>query len=62
MMIVLIFVLPRLQSSLHPGNGGNPGLMPMTWIIECAWCFILPVWDGSLSVIGYIPSALESEL
>ncbi len=23
--IVLIFVLPRLTSSLHPGNGGNPG-------------------------------------
>ncbi len=25
MMVVLIFVLPRLQDSLHPGNGGNPG-------------------------------------
>ncbi|MFA6276110.1 MAG: cytochrome c biogenesis protein CcsA [Pedobacter sp.] len=25
MMVVLLFVLPRLQSSLHPGNGGNPG-------------------------------------
>ncbi len=25
LMIVLLFVLPRLQSSLHPGNGGNPG-------------------------------------
>lgn len=24
-MIVLIFVLPRMTSSLHPGNGGNPG-------------------------------------
>lgn len=23
--IVLIFVLPRLTASLHPGNGGNPG-------------------------------------
>jgi heme exporter protein C len=22
---VLIFVLPRLTDSLHPGNGGNPG-------------------------------------
>jgi heme exporter protein C len=21
----LIFVLPRLTDSLHPGNGGNPG-------------------------------------
>ncbi|WMJ71705.1 cytochrome c biogenesis protein CcsA [Cytophagaceae bacterium ABcell3] len=24
-LIALIFVLPRLQDSLHPGNGGNPG-------------------------------------
>lgn len=24
-MIVLIFILPRMTDSLHPGNGGNPG-------------------------------------
>jgi heme exporter protein C len=24
MMMVFIFVLPRLTDSLHPGNGGNP--------------------------------------
>jgi heme exporter protein C len=24
-MIPLIFVIPRLTSSMHPGNGGNPG-------------------------------------
>lgn len=24
-MIVLLFVLPRMTDSLHPGNGGNPG-------------------------------------
>lgn len=24
-MIALIFVLPRMTDSLHPGNGGNPG-------------------------------------
>jgi heme exporter protein C len=23
--MVLIFVIPRLTDSLHPGNGGNPG-------------------------------------
>ena len=23
-MLVLIFILPRLTDSLHPGNGGNP--------------------------------------
>lgn len=25
MMIVFIMILPRMQDSLHPGNGGNPG-------------------------------------
>ena len=25
MLIPLLFVLPRLTDSLHPGNGGNPG-------------------------------------
>ena len=24
-MLVLLFILPRLTDSLHPGNGGNPG-------------------------------------
>ncbi len=24
-MIVLLFILPRMTDSLHPGNGGNPG-------------------------------------
>ena len=24
-MIPLIFIIPRLTSSLHPGSGGNPG-------------------------------------
>jgi heme exporter protein C len=23
--VVLVFILPRLTDSLHPGNGGNPG-------------------------------------
>lgn len=25
MMIALLFILPRMKDSLHPGNGGNPG-------------------------------------
>jgi heme exporter protein C len=25
-MIPLVFVIPRLTDSLHPGNGGNPAL------------------------------------
>ena len=25
MLIPLIFILPRMTDSLHPGSGGNPG-------------------------------------
>jgi heme exporter protein C len=28
MLIPLIFILPRMVDSLHPGNGGNPGFKP----------------------------------
>ena len=28
MMIPLIFILPRMVDSLHPGNGGNPAFKP----------------------------------
>jgi len=24
MMILFVFILPRMTDSLHPGNGGNP--------------------------------------
>jgi len=24
MMLIFVFILPRMTSSLHPGNGGNP--------------------------------------
>ncbi|MFD1816292.1 heme exporter protein C [Pseudarcicella hirudinis] len=27
--MVLIWILPRMTDSLHPGNGGNPGFKPM---------------------------------
>jgi len=27
-IIPLIFILPRIKDSLHPGNGGNPGFKP----------------------------------
>jgi heme exporter protein C len=38
--IPLIFILPRLTDSLHPGNGGNPGLKPMDT-------------DGSMRLVFY---------
>lgn len=50
-MIVLLFVLPRLTDSLHPGNGGNPAFGSdmdakmrvvfypacIGWILICIW-------------------------
>jgi heme exporter protein C len=29
LLIPLLIILPRMNDSLHPGNGGNPGFKPM---------------------------------
>ncbi len=52
MMIVLIFVLPRLKDSLHPGNGGNPGFnmydldsrMRMVFYPACLGWILIGYW------------------
>lgn len=52
MMVVLLFVLPRLQSSLHPGNGGNPGFntydldmrMRLVFYPACLGWIIIGYW------------------
>ncbi|MDQ7949333.1 MAG: cytochrome c biogenesis protein CcsA [Pedobacter sp.] len=52
MMIVLVFVLPRLQASLHPGNGGNPGFntydldsrMRMVFYPACMGWIVIGYW------------------
>ncbi len=56
-MVVLLFILPRMTDSLHPGNGGNPGfntkdmapeLRPVFypavfgWILTSTW--IATIW------------------
>ncbi len=56
MMIVLLFVLPRLQASLHPGNGGNPGFnsydldarMRMVFYPACLGWIIIGYWVYSI--------------
>lgn len=54
----LLFVLPRLTDSLHPGNGGNPGfnaydldskLRPVFYPAVLAWTF-LGFWITSLKI------------
>ena len=55
-MIVLIFILPRMTDSLHPGSGGNPGfnkydldsrMRLVLYPAFLAWSF-LAIWIASL--------------
>lgn len=56
MMVVLLFVLPRLQDSLHPGNGGNPGFnsydldknMRMVFYPACLGWILIGYWVYTL--------------
>lgn len=56
--VVLIFVLPRLTDSLHPGNGGNPGFnsydldnrMRMVFYPAVIGWIVLGVWVSLLRV------------
>jgi len=56
MMVVLLFVLPRLKDSLHPGNGGNPGFnsydldsrMRMVFYPACLGWILIGYWVYSI--------------
>lgn len=57
-MIPLIFIIPRLTSSMHPGNGGNPGfnmydldnrMRPIFYSAGIGW-ILIGVWIASLRV------------
>lgn len=56
MMVVLLFVLPRLADSLHPGNGGNPGFnaydldshMRMVFYPACIGWILIGYWIYTL--------------
>ncbi len=55
-MIPLIFVIPRMTSSMHPGSGGNPGFnmydldskMRMVFYPAVAGWILLGIWIASL--------------
>jgi heme exporter protein C len=57
-MIPLIFIIPRLTSSMHPGSGGNPGFnmydldnnMRLVFYPAVAGWILLGVWIASLRV------------
>ncbi len=55
-MIVLLFILPRMTDSLHPGNGGNPGFnsydldsrMRMVFYPAVIGWILIGVWIATL--------------
>jgi len=55
-MIVLLFILPRMTDSLHPGNGGNPGFssydldsrMRGIFYPACLGWILMGVWIAGL--------------
>lgn len=57
-MIPLIFIIPRMTSSMHPGNGGNPGFnmydldsrMRLVFYPACIGWILLGIWVASLRI------------
>lgn len=57
-LIPLLFILPRMTESLHPGNGGNPGfnmydldneLRKVFYIAGLSW-IMLGIWIATLNI------------
>ncbi len=56
MLIPLLFILPRLTDSLHPGNGGNPGFnaydldsqMRLVFYPAVVGWFLLGLWISNI--------------
>lgn len=57
-MIPLIFIIPRLQDSMHPGSGGNPGFnmydldnrMRLVFYPACIGWILVGGWIASLRI------------
>jgi heme exporter protein C len=57
-MVPLIFVIPRMLDSMHPGSGGNPGFnmydldsrMRVVFYPACAGWILLSLWFATLRV------------
>jgi heme exporter protein C len=71
-MIPLIFIIPRMEDSMHPGNGGNPGFnaydldsrMRMVFYPAVIAWFLIGLWIVSIRVRykAIEERILESEL
>jgi heme exporter protein C len=57
-MIPLIFIIPRMTDSMHPGSGGNPGFnmydldsrMRMVFYPACIGWILLGMWIATLQI------------
>ncbi|HTN47167.1 MAG TPA: cytochrome c biogenesis protein [Flavipsychrobacter sp.] len=70
LMIPLLFILPRMVDSLHPGNGGNPGFnaydldssMRLVFYPAVIGWFLLGLWMTTLRVrVEYLQHKLDNE-
>lgn len=70
LMVPLLFILPRMVDSLHPGNGGNPGFnaydldshMRLIFYPAVIGWFLLGLWMATLRVrIYYLQHQYENE-
>lgn len=70
LMVPLLFILPRMVDSLHPGNGGNPGFnaydldsqMRLIFYPAVIGWFLLGLWMATLRVrIYYLQHLYENE-
>lgn len=71
MLVPLIFIIPRMVDSLHPGNGGNPAfakydldsdMRMVFWPANAGW-ITLGLWIASLKVrMGLVKYKKEMEL
>lgn len=68
-MVPLIFIIPRLTSSMHPGSGGNPGFnmydldskMRMVFYPAVAGWILLGIWIASLRIrLRFIEEKIEA--
>lgn len=60
LMIPLLFILPRMTDSLHPGNGGNPGFNAYDLDRDLRKVFYIAVIGWAL--LGYWLAALSSRI
>jgi heme exporter protein C len=70
-LIPLLFILPRLTDSLHPGNGGNPGFnayeldgrLRMVFYPAVIGWSLLGLWMAELRIrLNFIKSKLNEDL